>query len=814
MKKRILALLLAASCLGTCLTACGKNSDETQTDEKPTAEKTTGQYQRMEAETVTSKYAYKAEYIDAPVDGYLNNCCVSGNSLYFMANVVTGQDSWVDTETGETYEYDTYEDVLFRMDLTTQECIRLDDVLLAAEPAEDNDEGWYYDTYVQGTAAGSDDSIWLYLQRSSYRFNIPEGVDEEENQYNYDYYESGATVDTLVHVASSGEIEAVLNIGGEEASNSAAGEVIVGNFYASTFFVDSNGYIYASDWDVVRVWDAEGSFLMELSLDDYSGSLSQYSADKIGVISYGETRSLKIIDPVKKDFGETLELPSFAYNILPGDDVYDFYYERNNKIYGYIAETDTTEKVIDWLECDVDDRYMQSFSILPDGRVFAMTQDYTTDEWKSQFILMERVDASTLPEKKTLTLACMYLDYEIRGQVVNFNRQNQEYRIVVKDYSEFNTDEDYSAGLTRLTTEIGSGVMPDLLCTSGLPVRQYAAKGLLQDIWPMLDADETLSREDLVTEVLDALSVDGKLYELPVSFTLSTVAGLEKVVGGYESWTLADLQDAMTKLQDGASIFSQTTTRAEILSTCIAQSFDAFVDWENGSCNFDCDEFKTLLEFAASFPADFDYSDYEYVSDYSRLRNGEQLLTTLSFYGFDELYAQFKALDDQPCFVGYPTASTGTPVRSTFSCDTCVAVTAACTETDAAWAFLCSLLSDEHQENVWEFPITRSAFDKKLAEAMEQEFYTDPETGEQIEQSKGGIGYGDDEMIEIYAVTPEQRDIFMNLLENTTTVYSTDQSILEIVNEVTGSYFAGEKSLDETVKIIQNRVNLYVMEQS
>ena len=54
----------------------------------------------------------------------------------------------------------------------------------------------------------------------------------------------------------------------------------------------------------------------------------------------------------------------------------------------------------------------------------------------------------------------------------------------------------------------------------------------------------------------------------------------------------------------------------------------------------------------------------------------------------------------------------------------------------------------------------------------------------------------------------------MELLHSTTSVNSYDESILEIVREETGGYFAGQKTLDETVKIIQNRVSLYVAEQS
>ena len=40
-----------------------------------------------------------------------------------------------------------------------------------------------------------------------------------------------------------------------------------------------------------------------------------------------------------------------------------------------------------------------------------------------------------------------------------------------------------------------------------------------------------------------------------------------------------------------------------------------------------------------------------------------------------------------------------------------------------------------------------------------------------------------------------------------------DQNILDIVKEETAGYFAGQKALDDTVRLIQNRVSLYVAEQ-
>lgn len=41
-----------------------------------------------------------------------------------------------------------------------------------------------------------------------------------------------------------------------------------------------------------------------------------------------------------------------------------------------------------------------------------------------------------------------------------------------------------------------------------------------------------------------------------------------------------------------------------------------------------------------------------------------------------------------------------------------------------------------------------------------------------------------------------------------------DQSLMEIINDEAGAFFAGEKTAEETAQIIQNRVQLYMAEQS
>ena len=115
--------------------------------------------------------------------------------------------------------------------------------------------------------------------------------------------------------------------------------------------------------------------------------------------------------------------------------------------------------------------------------------------------------------------------------MLNFNSSSTTARIEVTDYSQYNNDKDFTAGVTKLNTEIISGNVPDLFVTTDLPMGQYAAKGLLKDIYELIDADGELKRESFMTPVLKALETDGKLYSIAPGFGIVTLIGKSDVVG-------------------------------------------------------------------------------------------------------------------------------------------------------------------------------------------------------------------------------------------------------------------------------------------
>ena len=833
---RMIAALLAIVMLLGVFAGCSKNSDNTTDPANPGSSTGTKTETNDEKAASTSKYTYQAEFLPIP-----------DNIQYVNTSTISGANT---DENGEEIEYDNYRSALFKMDIETGDCTELTEFQLPEVP-----EGWMGSTDLNTIQAGADGTLWAIYGSYTYRYNPPADLAADDSMYNY--YEQGENKTGLLHLDADGkELKRIEFNQTDENGNS---------FYVSNFFVDNSGNVYLSDWQNVYIYDQDGNQKTTVDLSENGGELCELKAGVVGVCYYKNDeakpeesgRVFQEIDPAAgKLTGDTVKLPDSAYNFFPGDDVYDIYYDYNGNIYGYKFDTDTKEKVIDWIECDINSNNLNSYSILPDGRVIAFenTYDDQTQTNTMQLIVMTRVDAASVVNKTVLTFACMYLDWNMRDAIVKFNRASNTHRIVVRDYSEYNTDDDYTAGIQKLNTEMLSGKLPDMIDinTYSMPIEQYAAKGFLTDLYELIDADADLSREDFVQPVLKALeSTDGKLYQLPSTFAISTAIALDKVAGDYDTWNLAAVKDAMTKLQDGASVFDVYRTKSDILQTCISRNIDAFVDWENGSAHFDSDEFKTLLEFANQFPDTYDWenaTDEENDSAQNRMNSGKQLMTDMYVSSFEDMLYQLTGFNGGVKFVGYPSED-GTSNHA-FQIDGAIAISSTCADKTAAWNFMKQFLTEDYQlgSNVWNFPINQKAFDQKLKNAMTEEYQTDEngnvvkdENGNPIRIPKmtyyttdtgsgvtfgaatapaastvviGGTGVNEDGSISIYAMTQEQVDQILDLINATTAVYGYDESILNIISDEAAAYFAGEKSLDDTANMIQSRVNLYVAEQS
>lgn len=837
--KRMLALLLAALMIVGLFAGCSK--DETKDPGK--TDPGNSLIDQTKPSQTTAKYAYKADYFDLAVpDGvqYVNQICAAGTTLYLTASMQGEEITNTDPDTGETWSYYDSRLGVLTIDPDTGICTELSNLQLPEVP-----EGAEGGVNCYNMIGSDDGTLWMLVNVYATQYELPDDFDPNtDSKWNYPSTDINGSY--LMHIAADGSTIASLDL--SDTNNEDNEDGMSGNL--SSFAVDAAGNLYVSDYNNIYVLDAEGNVQFKLDGSQYNGSLYRLNAQQVGVMWYNYTDDVNAadengqyfvpIDLETKDWGEKVKLPSNVWSILPGDDVYDFYYADNNNIFGYTAKTDTKEKLVDWLACDVDTNNMSGYAMLSDSRVAALMQDWSTDPTTYQLIVLHRVDASEIKEKKVLTLACMYLDWNLRSMIVEYNKTNDEYRINVVDYSEYATDDDYNAGVTKLTTEIISGSVPDIFLTSNLPIDKYAAKGVIADLNTFMDGGNGLSRDYFVPQVMSALEKDGKLYELPTSFSVQTAYALSSIASQYDTWNVAAVQDAMTQLQEGATVFSDGWTKNTALSNCLSRNLSAFVDWTTGKCEFDSEAFQQLLAFCNSFPAetsdgdgaiayassaDIAVDDAMWESDATRITNGKQLMSTTGMYSFDSYIWNVYAIRDKITFTGYPTEDGS---GSSFELQMPMAISSVTKYPDAAWDFVCSIIKKmntiDENNYYYGFPISQAAFDAEMTDIMTEQYQLD-ENGEQVDWDGDGepdkairgsyetMENGETVYKDVYALTQEDIDQILGVINNTHSVYDYDQEILDIITDEVAAYFAGDKDVQTTASMIQSRVNLYVQEQ-
>ncbi len=576
----------------------------------------------------------------------------------------------------------------------------------------------------------------------------------------------------------------------------------------------ADGRIMVCDADGMFLFDAQGNKTGEIKLQKELeiGSMYQIRDGSIVVRSYSSEKNADVLTKVNPDTGEISEeytIPggSNGYGGLYAGKGFDFYLLGSGSIYAYnLGDTELTE-LMNFIDSDLSGYYIYNFAAVDENEFYGITDD---DTGSLAFMKFTKVDPKDVKDKIVLTLACNGFDWDVRRQVVAFNKSSQEYRIMVEDNSNNNTDEDYTAGLTRLNADIASGKVPDILVVGySMPIDSYVAKGLFEDLYPFIDKDGDFNREDFFPNVLKAYETDGKLYRLVPSFTVQTVAGKTANVGTESGWSLDDLNAAMGKMPEGTQVFSEMT-RDVMLNNSIQMSGSQFINWKTGECHFNTEEFMDLLAFINQFPEQLgdDYYNDSFWQGYDSMwREDKVLLSYLYLNNFESYnYAKKGTFGENITLVGFPVREgNGAAISSGIE----LAMSAKSKQKEGAWQFLRYFLTEEYQEKLYQWPLSMKQAERLAQEAMKVPTYED-ENGNLVEMEQTYMVNGVE--IPITPMSREEVDEVIAYVKTVDQLYSYNEALLNIVAEEAAPYFAGQKNAKEVADIIQSRVQIYVNE--
>ena len=482
-----------------------------------------------------------------------------------------------------------------------------------------------------------------------------------------------------------------------------------------------------------------------------------------------------------------------------------------------------------------------------DGSFVTVGYDYSGMTARSTLSLITPIDSSEVKEKKVLTLGCFYIDWNIRSQIAEFNKTNEDYTIYATSYSESNDTSDYTAALTKFNNEILAGNVPDiLLISSGMPYNSYASKGLFADLYEFMDKDDVYNRDAFMPNVLKAMEKDGKLYEITPSFTVHTYAAKKSLVGDATSLTMDQANQILASMPEGATLTndSQTMTASNFLSTAI--TFSNFVDYTNATCNFDSPEFKAILETAKKYPAEIDYdalyndNPNYWMEQETACRENRALLYSVYFNDFS-IYTNTRDayFGEDISFVGFPGSGAANATGSVISTDSEIAVSSNSKYKDGAWEFIKLVLdnavgeqdsgnygvaitsdasvaeaADEAVKRItsqyYGLPVVKSQLQALGQQATIPQTYTD--TDGTVQQVDNTYYVGNTE-VKVNLITQDEVNMLIDYFSTVGTIARYDESLTDIINEEANNYFKGTKSVDETASLIQSRASIYLSEQ-
>ena len=472
------------------------------------------------------------------------------------------------------------------------------------------------------------------------------------------------------------------------------------NYYIDSIVAGDEG-IYIVSSEGVDLYSAEdGSYketLCAVASEDLTGILRVTPGGTVFMMDdMGSASKVQLFDPAKGEFKDSITLPGalMGANIFAGRQ-YDLYLVSEGGIYGAKFGSDKLTAVVNYVNSDLDIEGVTSLIELEDGR-FAI-QAYGAEVSLDTYVL-QMVAPEDVKDRKEITLGGYYISYDVRSEVIQFNKENTDYRISIQDYSQYDLAEDEydnSTGLSRMNTDIVSGNVPDILVMNeSMPVNNYISKGMMMDLTERYEADPDIDKADFLQNVMDAFKTDGRMYVIVPGFTVTGVAGKAKYIGDGKDMTISKAKKIAADMGlDETGVFG-VIDRESVLAYAIEFSGDQFMDMDKHTCDFNNPRFQELLEFANKFPAQIN-DDAEY--DYSTQFLADKALLGIQFINtpYDYYYMTRQLYGDiDVTITGFPSeGNKGPAVAPYFQ----LGISSSASDPDGCWSFARRFLMKDYQ---------------------------------------------------------------------------------------------------------------------
>jgi multiple sugar transport system substrate-binding protein len=408
-----------------------------------------------------------------------------------------------------------------------------------------------------------------------------------------------------------------------------------------------------------------------------------------------------------------------------------------------------------------------------------------------------------------LTLSVPSSNRMIDVAVSRFNKENPGYRMTVQEAGDpkrrGSYDEQY---INTLSTELMSGLGPDILSVGGLPYEKYAAKGMLADLTKMIREDKAFNADDYYANVFDAMKEDGKLFVMPAS--ISGIAMLsnrmllvqKNVPFDPAAWTWDDFGAITGNASYGSGIYAVPPDTGNIL---LMAAYQRFIDVANKKASFDNGEFEKMLEMAKGFGMDNKKISNDGLGPLIETAARGKVMFSPQVIGDFMLLSASKAVLDGEFGVHNMPGADESQRGGFFNCNEVFAINGNSRHGEKAWNFIKILLSDEIQslDELKGFPVSKKALSDKA------------DRNNKLLTSEGmsfAVGTGSGDPITPVALSKDEVSQVLDFVDGLEVCCHMDNKILGMIQAETEGFFTGKKSAAEVAKALQQKVSLYLGE--
>lgn len=434
-----------------------------------------------------------------------------------------------------------------------------------------------------------------------------------------------------------------------------------------------------------------------------------------------------------------------------------------NDFYSIDPEAGSAELVLSYNEFAQSSLQIDALSRLGDGL-------YAVANGGDALVLLRRapIDSSG---RQIVKVACCDAAFTASPALLALNGTDDNYYYVMTETTK-----------QELALQLTAGEVPDLVLMSssyldGPGDMVNTTSNVFADLYPYLDADPELGRDSFLPNMLDGLSTNGELHALYNSTEIISLAALEKYVGDGKNLSIDDFRRIIAENDELAAMFGPWMTKSNLLGWICSTCINDYVDYANGTCDFNNDSFKALLEWCSEMNPD--YEGEVMPEGYATYSEDEALLHLNDYMNIATLANSMYPID-----VGFP-GGAGNGGYYYCSNSLGMAIPAAGENKDGAWNFIRSQLRLDAQLRLDDYDGL-------------------PVNMEAMQRSIDAIAVSD----------PAQAARITELLTGISAVVSgSDAALRETILDCAKAYFNGDRGLDETAALIQDRMSLYMAER-